>query len=185
MEAWVKETECTKATDQMPLIRHKRTIDASRMYRAYAVSSIPSLSSFLICRRKRGRRAVSSASLMAAISMKCYQFHFLSLGIGGRVASPLPHRLIFPRSLYSSWPSWLGVQVGGAEISGLDLNPEPLESIMPTSLTTATPLNLLSNTSLSFIHTFTVSVTLPCWGMSNTRSMLFCWLRRLPCIQSA
>jgi len=46
------------------------------------------------------------------------QLHFLSHGIRGRVASPLPHRLIFPLTVCGQCTrhSWLGGS-GGTEIS--------------------------------------------------------------------
>ena len=37
----------------------------------------------------------------AAMSVKCQQLHFLSLGILGWVASPLPHCMIFPQTVHS------------------------------------------------------------------------------------
>jgi len=49
---------------------------------------------------------------MAAMGMKCWRLYFLSHGIWGRVDSPLPHRLVFPMTVYSQSTnrglSWLG-----------------------------------------------------------------------------
>jgi len=49
----------------------------------------------------------------ATMGMKCHQLHFLSLGIRGQVASPLPRCVIFTLTLvvYSSLLNWLWSQV--------------------------------------------------------------------------
>jgi len=59
----------------------------------------------LLVRINKKRGPVPFSDPRAAMGMKCYKLRFLSLGIWGLVASPLPRRLIFPdcvRSVYSS-----------------------------------------------------------------------------------
>ena len=55
----------------------------------------------------------------ATMGMKCHQLHFLSLGIRGRVASPLPRCLIFTLTIYGRIfiIAKLAMVAGRAEIS--------------------------------------------------------------------
>ena len=41
--------------------------------------------------------------LKGVVGIKCLRLHFLSLGILGQVASPLPRRLVFPLTLYGRY----------------------------------------------------------------------------------
>lgn len=65
---------------------------------------------------------VRYASLESPMGMKCYRSHFLSLGIWGWVANPLPFCLIFPPTAYFQCTQYNRVCWGDKWYSNLESN---------------------------------------------------------------
>src|SRR6218665_3716435 len=111
--------------------------------------------------------------------MECWRLYFLSLGIFGRVASPLPHRLIVPLTVYGQCSNTgVGMQGGAGEaytsrtkfLSWPGFEPEPLEWQSRT-LTTRPPSTRL--TALADLNVFLATITKTTIEKTTTTLIIF------------